>query len=594
MSHQSTSADLIKKLYRKLLPAQIIGMVMTAVNSFIDSIVVGQFMGTEALAAIGFYGPVSTVIWVINILIIGIQILCGQYVGSGKGKNVISLFSTGVVFITGVAALFSVVCFLFRQPLAFFLGAQGETAQLLADYIAGSSLGITFQLLNAMLSGFLPLNNNMQRSYCSIMVTVVSNVVLDLAFATILPLGVFGMGLATSLSYLFACAVVSTGFVRSDRAVYFRFGNFCFGTLKKAAYLGLPSLLFTLGCTMKSFIMNQTMMTLVGHEAVAVMNVQNSLLCILGAFPQGTANAFLTLGSIYYGEKDRSSLVSAMHYGLKVGTVLSVLCIVGLMLSAPVLPGIFFERGDVAWNICQQMLLIFPSFLAFNVVYNLLLKSYQCQGRMGFLNVMTVVEQVITALLAVAGAMLMGANGVWAAFPLSQIVCIGLIGISVFLYAKKITFALPDWMKLAPDFGALEEDCLEVRITSMDDVINISRDVVNFCKSKNLDTRSCLLAGLSVEEMAGNVVVHGFQPGQKHCVDIRIVIQDDLTIRIRDDCPAFDPRKRMDQFHPEDPAKNVGIRMIARLADEMSYQNSIGINTVMIKVRTAAAQPLRS
>jgi anti-sigma regulatory factor (Ser/Thr protein kinase) len=93
-----------------------------------------------------------------------------------------------------------------------------------------------------------------------------------------------------------------------------------------------------------------------------------------------------------------------------------------------------------------------------------------------------------------------------------------------------------------------------------------------------------MVAGLCVEEMAGNVIQHGFLPGEEHSVGVRVVVRDKLTIRVRDDCRAFDPQKRLKQFHPEEPWKNVGIRMIARMAEEMNYQRSTGINTLLIKV----------
>ena len=69
-----------------------------------------------------------------------------------------------------------------------------------------------------------------------------------------------------------------------------------------------------------------------------------------------------------------------------------------------------------------------------------------------------------------------------------------------------------------------------------------------------------------------------------YSVDIRVVVKDELTIRIRDDCPSFDPKKYLEQFHPEDPTKNIGIRMIALKAKEMIYQNVAGINTLLVKV----------
>lgn len=58
----------------------------------------------------------------------------------------------------------------------------------------------------------------------------------------------------------------------------------------------------------------------------------------------------------------------------------------------------------------------------------------------------------------------------------------------------------------------------------------------------------------------------------------------EVIICIRDDCRAFDPRSRLEQFRPDDVTENIGIRMIAGLADEMNYQCTAGINTLLIRV----------
>ena len=63
-----------------------------------------------------------------------------------------------------------------------------------------------------------------------------------------------------------------------------------------------------------------------------------------------------------------------------------------------------------------------------------------------------------------------------------------------------------------------------------------------------------------------------------------IVKKEDLIIRIKDNCREFDPKKRIDQFYPEDICKNIGIRMIAGIAKSMEYQNNIGINTLLITI----------
>ena len=84
----------------------------------------------------------------------------------------------------------------------------------------------------------------------------------------------------------------------------------------------VPSLMFTLGLTAKSYIMNLTLMANVGDAAVATMNVLGTVCGILGAVPQGCQNAFIALASLYYGDNDRFSFRHLAHLSLKYGIFL--------------------------------------------------------------------------------------------------------------------------------------------------------------------------------------------------------------------------------------------------------------------------------
>ncbi len=84
--------------------------------------------------------------------------------------------------------------------------------------------------------------------------------------------------------------------------------------------------------------------------------------------------------------------------------------------------------------------------------------------------------------------------------------------------------------------------------------------------------------------MAGNVINYGRKDGKAHTVEIRVVAEEQLVVRVRDDCPAFDPKQRIDQFEPEDPAKNAGIRMIGKLTKKMEYHTDAGVNTLLMVI----------
>jgi anti-sigma regulatory factor (Ser/Thr protein kinase) len=87
-----------------------------------------------------------------------------------------------------------------------------------------------------------------------------------------------------------------------------------------------------------------------------------------------------------------------------------------------------------------------------------------------------------------------------------------------------------------------------------------------------------------VEEIASNILQHGFYKGGHNTIDIRIVCKDELTIRIHDDCREFDPREHMKLFDQSSPEKAIGLRMVAGLASSIDYYNNAGINTLMIKL----------
>ena len=89
-----------------------------------------------------------------------------------------------------------------------------------------------------------------------------------------------------------------------------------------------------------------------------------------------------------------------------------------------------------------------------------------------------------------------------------------------------------------------------------------------------------------MEEMAGNVVSHGFTKDDKeHSVDVRVVHKDgDLILRIKDDCVPFDPGERQSIVESDDVLKNIGIRMVFKLAKDIQYQNILGLNVLTIRI----------
>lgn len=107
------------------------------------------------------------------------------------------------------------------------------------------------------------------------------------------------------------------------------------------------------------------------------------------------------------------------------------------------------------------------------------------------------------------------------------------------------------------------------------------------CLQKIIDARRAYYTGLCTEEMAGNIVTHGFAiDRKKHSVDIRLTCkEEEIVLRMRDDCAAFNPSQHariLDSGNREERFKDFGIRMVYSLAKEVNYQNLLDQNVLTI------------
>ena len=94
-----------------------------------------------------------------------------------------------------------------------------------------------------------------------------------------------------------------------------------------------------------------------------------------------------------------------------------------------------------------------------------------------------------------------------------------------------------------------------------------------------------MLLSLFVEELGNNVVTHGFRKskGKNLGLDIRLVhLADGWTMRLRDNCRAFDPTEWVRIHKKEDSVSNVGIRLVCGLAKEVRYVSTMDLNILTL------------
>lgn len=591
---QQTKQTVIKKSFTNLLFVSIAEKLAYFFNPFIDSAIVGIFLDSSIQAAMGFFVPIITIISCFWIIIMGVQILCAQYRGRGDNESLRNLFDSAILFLGAIAIIISAGFFFGREGLAAILNAKSHTAIVLQDYIAGYSFSIIGQALYPLLLWFLNFNGNEKISKTSIALMCVLNVCFDMLLAVWLDMGAFGLGLATSLSYLITCAYVFRKFLVGYGWGKINLFNIRWGELAECAKIGKPSLMFNLVVTLKAYIMNLTLMSSVGDSAIMVMSVQGTFCGMLGAIPAGHADAFGSLGSVHYAAKDRVAFIKSARLALKSCILFSGLAMLSLMFAADDITEIYFAPTEEAWSISKRMLWIFPSFLVLNGICGIFMRAYnlkeeyRTQHKDAWLvDGMPIFENLLMAFLSAIFMPFIGSDAVWLSFPLAEIVCLIIIGLSVFKNAGKVTFRLDDWLKIDKKFG--DVPTIERAFFLPEEVPNILQEVIDFCKTNNCNKISTF-AGIVTEELLNNVVIYDVESTELCNAYIRVTLKEDLNIRIYDDNRAFNPRKEMEKImlEPVQPGKEItGLRLVKQITDKhgaFDYQNTAGINTSIIKL----------
>lgn len=211
---------LIARLFKDTLTVVMPAMVVSTIGNVIDGIITGSFLGTDAMASFGFTVPYQRFAIIFPaVLALGMQILCSKALGRGDLRESNGNFLLAVT--TALALMISLTgaTFLFTGQLADILGAGenlGVIRSLTVDYLQAFSLSLPALALMTILTPIMQLDSDRNRAVFATVVLSVSDIVADLVSVFVFDGGLWGIGLATAVSYWIAAGVLLLHFVKPN------------------------------------------------------------------------------------------------------------------------------------------------------------------------------------------------------------------------------------------------------------------------------------------------------------------------------------------------------------------------------------------
>lgn len=218
-----------KHLLKFALPLMA-GNALQQLYNTVDGIIVGNFVGDIALAAVGACAPLTMLFIALAIgMSNGSAVVVGQYYGAGKTDELRRTVSTSMVLLLVLGAILSVLGVVVSRPM---LSVVMKVSELYLDYAASYfsiyAVGLIFQFAYNILAAVLRALGDSKATLYFLIISSVTNTVLDLLFVVVFRWSVAGAAIATVISQALSAVCAAVYMFRKYEMLRFGKGEFRF------------------------------------------------------------------------------------------------------------------------------------------------------------------------------------------------------------------------------------------------------------------------------------------------------------------------------------------------------------------------------
>ena len=351
----------------------IIGNIAQQLYNTVDSIVVGKFVGDNALAAVGSSSPIFNLLLVLFIGIsVGTSVMVSQYFGA-KDREQLSSTIGCCITLTAIASVFIMITGSFIvRPLLELLNTPESILDWCTSYLTVLFIGIAGVAYYNILGGVLRGLGDSFSALLYLLVATVINIVLDLWFVAGLGLGVFGVALATAIAQSISAILCFFKLARMKdifdmKLIYLRPTKDHSFTMIR---LGLPS-----GLTQAIFSMAMIIVQSLTNSFGEMVIAANVIIMRVDGFAMMPNFSFGTTMTTYAGQNVGAKQYDRVTHGARQGTVMamSVSAVITslILIFGKYLMGIFTSTTELVDLSVHMMRILAVGYIAMAVTQSL-------------------------------------------------------------------------------------------------------------------------------------------------------------------------------------------------------------------------------
>ena len=347
METDMTKGNPLSVILKFTLPL-FLGNIFQQLYNMVDTIVVGRFVGPDALAAVGSTGTIMfLVIGFSQGMCTGFTVLTSQRFGAGDGKGAKHSVANGTILSAFVIVIMTAISLFFMKPLLRLMNTPDNIFGDAYTYISIICMGIAANIFYNLFSSFLRAVGNSRIPLLFLAFSSGLNLILNLLFVIGFQWGVAGSAWATNVSQGVSAVLCILYIYKKvpalapDKDQWKLTG----GDTRHQLSVGIPMAL-QFGITASGTMIMQSAINLFGSTAVAAYTAANKFQNLVVQGMIATGQTMATYSGQNYGKGDIKRIRLGVRVALGIGISYSVLCSAAICMALPFALKLFFN-GDV-------------------------------------------------------------------------------------------------------------------------------------------------------------------------------------------------------------------------------------------------------
>ncbi len=372
MDSDMTQGCIWKQLLNFAVPLMV-GLLFQQLYNTVDAVVVGRFVGKEALAAVGSTGSIiNTLVGVCAGLSTGASVVISQCYGAHDYEKLQSAVHTTLTFTGIICVAMTAVGVVIVPGMLRIMDTPEDVFEAAQQYLTIYFAGLSGLIVYNMGSGILRAVGDSRRPLYFLCFSAAINIAFDLLFVLVFDLGIAGVGYATILSQFLSAILVVYSLTHTDAPyrVVWRLLRLDVPMLKRVLKIGLPAAMQQ-GITAFSNVFVQSYINAFGSACMAGWSSYNKLDVYTLIPLQGVALAASTFVGQNYGARKLKRAKRGVTQSIELLCGITAALLAALILFRYPLVGLFSTDQEVVEYGAQFILLMAPFYMLFlfNQIY---------------------------------------------------------------------------------------------------------------------------------------------------------------------------------------------------------------------------------